>query len=123
MGNFFNPSINFSGGLVTKLSELENDVGFIKEENLSEVRQEIKLKANDSDLSIVAKTGKYEDLQGTPSIPSKISDLTNDSGFAKETEVDKLKKEIEDLKEIVNELLTPEPEVPEVPEVPEADGE
>lgn len=32
-------------------------------------------------LSSVATTGDYEDLNNTPNIPSKVSDLTNDSGF------------------------------------------
>ena len=29
----------------------------------------------------IAKTGTYSDLIGTPTIPTKVSDLTNDSGF------------------------------------------
>lgn len=36
-----------------------------------------------SDLKTVAFTGAYSDLSGKPSIPSKVSDLTNDSGFTK----------------------------------------
>lgn len=32
-------------------------------------------------LATVATTGAYSDLTGTPTIPSKTSDLTNDSGF------------------------------------------
>lgn len=38
-------------------------------------------KANSSSLSTVATTGSYNDLTNKPSIPSKISDLTNDSDF------------------------------------------
>lgn len=34
-----------------------------------------------SDLSSVATTGSYNDLNNKPNIPSKTSDLTNDSGF------------------------------------------
>lgn len=34
-----------------------------------------------SSLATVATTGAYSDLTGTPTIPSKTSDLTNDSGF------------------------------------------
>lgn len=34
-----------------------------------------------SDLSAVALSGNYEDLSNKPTIPSKTSDLTNDSGF------------------------------------------
>ena len=33
----------------------------------------------------IAKTGTYSDLIGTPTIPTKVSDLTNDSGFTKNT--------------------------------------
>lgn len=38
-------------------------------------------KANDADLAAVAKSGSYNDLNNKPSIPTKTSDLTNDSGF------------------------------------------
>ena len=36
---------------------------------------------NKPNLSDVAYSGNYNDIVGTPSIPSKTSDLTNDSGF------------------------------------------
>ena len=38
-------------------------------------------KANTSDLADVATSGSYTDLTNKPSIPSKTSDITNDSGF------------------------------------------
>ena len=38
-------------------------------------------KANSADLADVATSGSYNDLSNKPSIPSKTSDLTNDSGF------------------------------------------
>lgn len=38
-------------------------------------------KANDADLAAVAKSGSYADLEGKPTIPTKVSQLTNDSGF------------------------------------------
>lgn len=38
-------------------------------------------KANSSDLSTVATSGNYTDLINKPTIPTKTSDLTNDSGF------------------------------------------
>lgn len=44
-------------------------------------------KANDADLKTVAKTGSYNDLSNKPTIPTKTSQLTNDSGFATETYV------------------------------------
>ena len=34
-----------------------------------------------ADLKTVAFSGSYSDLSGTPSIPSKVSDLSNDSGY------------------------------------------
>lgn len=36
---------------------------------------------NKPNLSAVATSGDYTDLSNTPSIPTKVSDLTNDSGF------------------------------------------
>ncbi len=38
-------------------------------------------KVNASDLATVATTGKYSDLKNKPTIPSKVSDLTNDAGY------------------------------------------
>ena len=38
-------------------------------------------KAESSSLSTVATSGSYNDLSSKPTIPSKISDLTNDSDF------------------------------------------
>ena len=38
-------------------------------------------KANSSDLADVATSGSYTDLTNKPTIPSKTSDLTNDSNF------------------------------------------
>lgn len=40
------------------------------------------LKANINSLSTVATTGQYSDLLGKPTIPTKTSQLTNDSDFA-----------------------------------------
>ena len=41
-------------------------------------------KANTADLAAVATSGSYADLQGTPTIPTKMSQLTNDSGYIKD---------------------------------------
>ena len=41
-------------------------------------------KVNASDLATVATSGKYSDLKNKPTIPSKTSQLTNDSGFLTE---------------------------------------
>ena len=48
---------------------------------ISNLTTEVNKKANNSDLAAVAKSGKYSDLSGTPTIPTKTSQLTNDSGF------------------------------------------
>ena len=42
---------------------------------------EIAQKANTSDLAEVATSGDYDDLSNKPTIPTKTSDLTNDSNF------------------------------------------
>ena len=38
-------------------------------------------KANSADLATVATTGSYTDLSNTPTIPTKVSELQNDSGY------------------------------------------
>ena len=48
---------------------------------------ELALKANIASLSTVATTGDYDDLSDKPSIPSKTSDLVNDSGFITSAQV------------------------------------
>lgn len=47
----------------------------------------LNLKADAGSLSPVATSGSYLDLTNTPSIPTKVSDLTNDSGFLTENDV------------------------------------
>lgn len=37
--------------------------------------------AKDASLATVAKSGSYNDLSGKPTIPTKVSDLTNDSSY------------------------------------------
>lgn len=44
-------------------------------------------KANSSSLSTVATSGSYTDLSNKPSIPTKVSDLTNDAGFLDSSDV------------------------------------
>jgi len=91
----------------TALSQLTNDVGFLTSETdsqtLSLVGNQLSISngntitlpstvadyndlANLPDLSVYqlassAFSGNYNDLTNTPAIPSKVSDLTNDSGF------------------------------------------
>lgn len=44
-------------------------------------KEELNKKANKSDLSTVAFSGSYSDLKNRPTVPTKTSQLTNDSGF------------------------------------------
>ena len=48
--------------------------------------QDISGKANTADLATVATSGSYADLIHKPTIPTKVSDLTNDSRFLTETD-------------------------------------
>lgn len=45
------------------------------------INSALNTKVNASSLATVATTGAYSDLSGKPTIPTKTSDLTNDSGF------------------------------------------
>ena len=79
----------------TKLSDFTNDGVFIttSADNLvnyykksetytqSETNNLLSAKANTSDLAAVATSGSYSDLSNTPTIPTKTSELTNDSNF------------------------------------------
>lgn len=76
--------------LPTKLSDLSDDLGVLTQEsdptvpthvkNITE--ENISVWNNKSDFS-----GNYEDLNGLPTIPSKTSELTNDSNFISSTTV------------------------------------
>ena len=45
------------------------------------IDNELGSKANTADLATVATTGSYTDLSNTPIIPTKVSELQNDSGY------------------------------------------
>lgn len=51
------------------------------------INTELSGKVDSSDLATVATTGAYSDLTGTPNIPTKTSDLVNDSGFITSAQV------------------------------------
>lgn len=51
------------------------------------IDDELDLKADTADLAEVATSGSYNDLSNKPSIPTKTSDLTNDSGFITSAQV------------------------------------
>ena len=63
---------------VTSISSASTDVQYASAKC---VYDELGNKADSADLATVATTGDYEDLDNTPTIPSAISDLTNDSDF------------------------------------------
>lgn len=69
-------STNFvtSGGLYNVITENEEIVAAA----INDLNDK---KANISSLSSVATSGSYDDLSDKPTIPSKVSQLTNDSGF------------------------------------------
>lgn len=51
------------------------------EENTEDISSLEQTKADKSELSNVAFSGSYEDLTNKPTIPTKTSELTNDSGY------------------------------------------
>lgn len=57
---------------------LQNNAGTVEALNAA-----IGNKANKADLATVATSGSYTDLSDKPTIPTKVSQLTNDSGYLK----------------------------------------
>ena len=51
------------------------------------ISTELSTKADSSSLATVATTGSYTDLSNKPTIPTKTSELTNDSGFITSAQV------------------------------------
>lgn len=51
------------------------------------IDDELELKADAADLATVATSGSYNDLTNKPTIPTKTSDLINDSGFITDADV------------------------------------
>jgi hypothetical protein len=80
----------------TKTSDLTNDSGFI---TVSDIPAQVQADWTETDtsdpayiahkptLATVATTGDYSDLSNTPTIPTKTSDLTNDSGFITSSDI------------------------------------
>ncbi len=71
-----NKEFVFNNGKFVELGDATENANAI-----SNLTTEVNKKVNNSDLATVAKSGKYSDLSGTPTIPTKTSQLTNDSGF------------------------------------------
>ena len=51
------------------------------------IDDELDIKADTADLAEVATSGSYNDLSNKPTIPTKTSELTNDSGFITSAQV------------------------------------
>lgn len=51
------------------------------------INTQLSSKANSADLATVATSGAYSDLSGLPTIPTKTSELQNDSGFITSAQV------------------------------------
>ena len=67
----------------TKTSELENDSGFLTEyQPLKTINGESLV--GTGNITIEGFSGNYDDLTNKPTIPTKTSELTNDSGFLTE---------------------------------------
>ncbi len=66
----------------TKTSELTNDSGFLTEQTLKTINGESIV--GTGNITIEGFSGDYNDLTNKPSIPTKTSELDNDSGFLTE---------------------------------------
>ena len=82
-----------TAAIPTNVSAFTNDAGYLDEipddsvglnqldSTIVNALNNINNKANTADLAAVAFSGDYDDLTDKPAIPTKTSDLTNDSGF------------------------------------------
>ena len=82
-----------TAAIPTNVSAFTNDAGYLDEipddsvglnqldSTIVNALNNINNKANTADLAAVAFSGGYDDLTDKPAIPTKTSDLTNDSGF------------------------------------------
>jgi hypothetical protein len=74
--------IDITNGVITNTqtsAEWGNITGTLSDQ--TDLNTALSAKADTSSLSTVATSGSYEDLSNKPSIPTKVSDLNNDSGF------------------------------------------
>ena len=85
-------SIGHTVTSLTPIDRIEYKVarwGYIEDDinNQTDLMNALNAKANTADLATVATSGLYSDLSGKPTIPSSVSELTNDSGFLTENDV------------------------------------
>ena len=73
------PEITTTGAIVYTTVDWGNIEGTLSDQ--TDLQTALNAKANTSSLATVATTGSYNDLTNKPSIPTKTSDLTNDSDF------------------------------------------
>ena len=73
------PEITTTGAIVYTTVDWGNIEGTLSDQ--TDLQTALNAKANTSSLATVATTGSYSDLTNKPSIPTKTSDLTNDSHF------------------------------------------
>ena len=74
----------FSAGGITSV-EWGDITGTLSDQ--TDLQTALNAKADSSTLATVAVTGSYTDLINKPTIPTKVSDLTNDSGFQTASDV------------------------------------
>ena len=86
-----------TSAIPTKVSAFTNDAGYLNEipddsvglnqldSTIVNALNNINNKANTADLAPVAFSGNHDDLINKPTIPTKTSDLTNDSNFVSNT--------------------------------------
>ena len=86
-----------TSAIPTKVSAFTNDAGYLNEipddsvglnqldSTIVNALNNINNKANTADLASVAFSGSYNDLTNKPTIPTKTSNLTNDSNFVSNT--------------------------------------
>ena len=87
-----------TSAIPTKVSAFTNDAGYLNgipddsvglnqlDSTIVNALNNINNKANTADLASVAFSGNYNDLANKPTIPTKTSDLTNDSNFVSKTD-------------------------------------
>lgn len=87
-----------TSAIPTKVSAFTNDAGYLNEipddsvglnqldSTIVNALNNINNKANTADLASVAFSGSYNDLTNKPTIPTKTSNLTNDSNFVSDTD-------------------------------------
>lgn len=77
------PEITSANSIIYKNVEWGNIIGTLSDQ--TDLQDVLNAKADSENLSAVATSGVYNDLLDKPTIPTKTSDLTNDSNFVPST--------------------------------------